>query len=89
MSETFKSIFISFLAIISGVLSEQAHEKFITPQIVLSHRVGENARWEFISEKLWNRKNKTVAEAKYLENQNEVIQDWMDEQAQFQNRLKK
>jgi|JI10StandDraft_1071094.scaffolds.fasta_scaffold01628_28 hypothetical protein len=84
MSETLNPFFISFLAIISGVLSEQAYEKIHnTGKSFFRAGVGENARWAVHLRKIMESQNKTVAEAaKYLSESNEVIQDWMDEQAQ-------
>lgn len=83
MSETLNPFFISFLAIISGVLSEQAYEKIHnTGKSFFQTGIGENARWAVHLRKIMETQHKTPAEAaKYLSQSIEVIQDWMDEQA--------
>ena len=83
MSETLNPFFVSFLAIISGVLSEQAYEKIHnTGKSFFQTGVGENARWAVHLRKIMETQGKSVSEAaKYLSQSNEVIQDWMDEQA--------
>ena len=83
MSETLNPFFISFLAIISGVLSEQAYEKIHnTGKSFFQTGIGENARWAVHLRKIMDAQHKTPAEAaKYLSQSIEVIQDWMDEQA--------
>ncbi len=91
MAETLNPFFISFLAIISGVLSEQAYEKIHnTGKSFFRAGIGENARWGVHLRKIMESQNKTVAEAaKYLSQSNEVIQDWMDEQAQVPEEAQK
>ena len=83
MSETLNPFFVSFLAIISGVLSEQAYEKIHnTGKSFFQTGIGENARWAVHLRKIMETQHKTPAEAaKYLSQSIEVIQDWMDEQA--------
>lgn len=91
MSETLNPFFVSFLAIISGVLSEQAYEKIhTTGKSFFQTGVGENARWGVHLRKIMDAQGKTPAEAaKYLSQSVEVIQDWMDEQAQVPENAQK
>ncbi|HMV43362.1 MAG TPA: hypothetical protein PK079_00185 [Leptospiraceae bacterium] len=91
MYETLNPFFISFLAIISGVLSEQAYEKIHnTGKSFFRAGAGENARWGVHLKKIMESQNKTVAEAaKYLNESIDVIQDWIDEQDQVPEEAQK
>ncbi|MCB1159183.1 MAG: hypothetical protein KDK45_16905, partial [Leptospiraceae bacterium] len=80
-AETLNPFFISFLAIISGVLSEQAYEKIHkTGESFLQTKDIEPARWAFRLKKLMEEQNKTREElAKFVKTDVAVLDKWLEE----------